>query len=79
MIAQGPAGNCDTLGCVEPVSASLFPFLWLGTPYIRADGVGMALMLGPEPVLTLTLRSSIVLDCHTRFISLLSAISNIEI
>ena len=51
MIAQGPAGNCDTLGCVEPVSASLFPFLWL--PYIRADGVGMALMLGTIALITL--------------------------
>ena len=53
MIAQGPAGNCDTLGCVEPVRASLFPFLWLGTPYIRADGVGMALMLGTIALITL--------------------------
>ena len=38
MMAQGPAGNCDTLGCVEPVSA---------------DGVGMALMLGTIALITL--------------------------
>ena len=41
------------LGCAEPVSASLFAFLWLGTPYIWADWAGMALMLATIVLITL--------------------------
>ena len=33
------------LGAIEPVSATLFSWLWLGTSFTWADWLGLALMV----------------------------------
>ena len=41
------------LGCAEPVSASLFSVLWLGSAYTWADWTGLVLMLATVVLITL--------------------------
>ena len=40
----GPV-NASMLACIEPISASLFAYLWLGTEFIFIDLIGFAMIL----------------------------------
>lgn len=44
-VADIGASRASMIACVEPVSAALFSFVWLKTPFVPIDIVGFILVL----------------------------------